>query len=186
MWQLIGPISCMGPRANQLKMELNNHMQRLRRRSGWSSQALFSGSLVSFPDSMHRHPRVAKYTCIYDMQLLAIWRIPLLAVVLHLSLALCVGRLRRFPTSPCLSRFRNDLWKEEHCVQVFSAKLVCLLDVVALRWNHRRCSVSSVHKSCAWKENEAWKRGCRLCKLITQCCYIDHSASRAHREVERV
>ena len=98
----------MGPRANQLKMELNNHMQRLRRQSDWSGQALFSGSLVSFPDSMHWHPRVAKYTYIYDMQLLVIWRIPLLAVVLHLSLALCVGQLQRLPTSPCLSRFRND------------------------------------------------------------------------------
>ena len=34
------------------------------------------------------------------MQLLAIWRIPLLAVVLNLSLALRVGLLRRLPTSP--------------------------------------------------------------------------------------
>ena len=57
---------------------------------------LFSGSLVSFPDcrdslrtrptggsgarrgptGLHRHPRVAKYACVYDVQLLAIWRIP--------------------------------------------------------------------------------------------------------------
>ena len=36
---------------------------------------------------LHR-PRVAKYTCVYDVQLLAIWRgIPLLAVALFLSLA---------------------------------------------------------------------------------------------------
>ena len=57
---------------------------------------LFSGSLVSFPDcrdslrtrptggsgarrgptGLHRHPRVAKYACVYDVQLLAIWRTP--------------------------------------------------------------------------------------------------------------
>ena len=53
------------------------------------------------PTGLHRHPRVAKYTCVYDVQLLAIWRIPLLAVVLLLSLALRVGLLRRLPTSPC-------------------------------------------------------------------------------------
>ena len=33
------------------------------------------------PTGLHRHPRFAKYTCVYDVQLLAIWRIPLLAVV---------------------------------------------------------------------------------------------------------
>ena len=55
------------------------------------------------PTGLHRHPRVAKYTCVYDVQLLAVWRIPLLAVVLLLSLALRVGLLRRLPTSPCLS-----------------------------------------------------------------------------------
>ena len=52
------------------------------------------------PTGLHRHPRVAKYTCVYDVQLLAIWRIPLLAVVLLLSLALRVGLFRRHPTSP--------------------------------------------------------------------------------------
>ena len=131
MWQLIGPISCMGPRANQQKMELNNHMQRLRRRFRWSGQALFSGSLVSFPDSMHRHPRVAKYTCIYDMQLLVIWRITLLAVVMHLSLALCVGQLQRLPTSPSFPFPKRPFGKKN--IVYFSAKLVCFLDVVALR-----------------------------------------------------
>ena len=40
------------------------------------------------PTGLHRHLRVAKYTCVYDVQLLAVWRIPLLAVVLLLSLAL--------------------------------------------------------------------------------------------------
>ena len=54
------------------------------------------------PTGLHRHPHVAKYTWAYDVQLLAIWRIPLLAVVL-LSLALRVGLLRRLSTSPCLS-----------------------------------------------------------------------------------
>ena len=38
------------------------------------------------PTGLHRHPRFAKYTCVYDVQLLAIWRIPLLAVVPLLSL----------------------------------------------------------------------------------------------------
>ena len=79
----------------------NSMYQRLCCRSGWSGQAgpLFSRSLVSFPDCTK---------CIYNMQLLVIWCIPLLAVVLLLSLALHVGLLRRLPTSPCLSRFRNN------------------------------------------------------------------------------
>ena len=76
------------------------------------------------PTGLHQHPRVAKYTCVYDVQLLAIWRIPLLAVVLLLSLALRVGLLRRLPTSPCPY---TTVWKEERCVQIFSAKLVCFL-----------------------------------------------------------
>ena len=33
------------------------------------------------PTRLHRHPRVAEFTCVYNMQLLAIWYIPLLAVV---------------------------------------------------------------------------------------------------------
>ena len=53
------------------------------------------------PTGLHRHPRFAKYTCVYDVQLLAIWRIPLLAVVPLLSLALRVGLMRRLPTSSC-------------------------------------------------------------------------------------
>ena len=64
--------------------------------------------VVGLVPRLHRHPGVAKYTCVYDVQLLAIWRIPLLAVVLLLSLALCIGLLRRLPTSPCLFCFRND------------------------------------------------------------------------------
>ena len=53
------------------------------------------------PTGLHRHPRFAKYTCVYDVQLLAIWRIPLHAVVPLLSLALRVGLMRRLPTSSC-------------------------------------------------------------------------------------
>ena len=64
--------------------------------------------VVGLVPRLHRHPGVAKYTCVYDVQLLAIWRILLLAVVLLLSLALHVGQLQRLPTSPCFSRFRND------------------------------------------------------------------------------
>ena len=40
------------------------------------------------PTRLHRHPCVAKYTCVYNVQLLAIWDILLLAVILLLSLAL--------------------------------------------------------------------------------------------------
>ena len=51
-------------------------------------------------------------TCCYVyttcMELLATWRILLLAVVVHLSVALRAGLLRRLPTRACLSRFRND------------------------------------------------------------------------------
>ena len=50
---------------------------------------------------LHQHPRFAKYACVYNLQLLAIWRIPLLAVVPLLSLALRVGLMRRLPTSSC-------------------------------------------------------------------------------------
>ena len=89
----------------------------------------------SRPDCIGTHARVAKYTCVYDEQLLAIWRNQLLAVVLLLSLALRVGLLRRLLTSPCLSRFLNDrLERRTLCTGLFSQfKLVCFLDVVALR-----------------------------------------------------
>ena len=52
---------------------------------------------------LHQHPRFAKYACVYmyNLRLLAIWRIPLLAVVPLLSLALRVGLMRRLPTSSC-------------------------------------------------------------------------------------
>ena len=45
---------------------------------------LFAGRSGAWrsPTRLHQHPRVAKFTCVYDVQLLAIWRIPLLAVVL--------------------------------------------------------------------------------------------------------
>ena len=57
---------------------------------------LFSGSLVLFPDCISTY--VLLNTHAYTTyQLLAIWRIPLLAVVLLLSLALRVGLLRRLP-----------------------------------------------------------------------------------------
>ena len=146
-------------------------MQRRCCRSSWSGQGRTTFQrVVCLVPRLHQHPSVANYTCIYDVQLLAIWHIPLLAVVLLLSLALHVGLLQRHPTSPCLSCFRNDrLDRRTLC----TAKLVCFLDVVALRWNHRHCSVSSVHKSRAWKEDEALKYGCCLFKLnllITQCC----------------
>ena len=50
------------------------------------------------PTGLHQHP---KYTCVYDVQLLAMWHIPLLAVVPLLSLALRIGLMRRLPTSSC-------------------------------------------------------------------------------------
>ena len=45
------------------------------------------------------------YTCVYDVQLLVIWRIPLLAVVLLLSLALHVGLMWRLPTASVFQAF---------------------------------------------------------------------------------
>ena len=72
--------------------------QRRRRHSGWSGLGQTTFQLVvGLIPRLHRHPRVAKYTCVYDVQLLVIWRIPLLAVVLLLSLALRVGLLQRLP-----------------------------------------------------------------------------------------
>ena len=102
---------------------------------------LFSGSLVSFPDCrnslrtrpnggsgarrgptrLHQHPYAAKYTCVYDVQLLVIWHILLLAVVPLLSLALRIGLLQRLPTSLCLSCFRKDhLERRTLCTGLFS------------------------------------------------------------------
>ena len=43
--------------------------------------------VVGLVPRLHRHPCVAKYTCVYDVQLLVIWRIRLLAVVLLQSVA---------------------------------------------------------------------------------------------------
>ena len=55
------------------------------------------------------------------MQLLAVWNIPLLAVVLLLSLALHVGLLWTLLTSPCLSHFRNNrLERRMLCTGLFS------------------------------------------------------------------
>ena len=67
--------------------------------------ALFPGGSGARCDT---HMLLNIYTCVYDMQLLAIWRVTLLAVVLLLSLALHVGLSQRLPTSPCLSRFQNN------------------------------------------------------------------------------
>ena len=79
---------------------------------------LFSGLLVSFPDCIGTHVLLNIYTCVYDVQLLAIWCIPL---VLLLSLVLHVGLLRTLPTSPCLSCFRNNrLERRMLCTGLFS------------------------------------------------------------------
>ena len=49
-------------------------LQRRRRRSGWSGlgRTTFPRVIGLIP-RLHRHPRVAKYTCVYDVQLLAIY-----------------------------------------------------------------------------------------------------------------
>ena len=79
-----------------------------------------------FDTCLHRHPPVAKYKCVYDVQLLAIWRIPLLAVVLLLMQSSTTRRpFSEIPHQPL--SFPTTVWKEERCVQVFSAKLVCFL-----------------------------------------------------------
>ena len=104
------------------------------------------------PTGLHQHPHVAKNTlCVYDVQLLPLWRIPLLAVVLLLSLALRIGLLQRLPTSPCLSRFRNDCFERRMlCTGLFSQ--VGLL-LGARRWLHydetTDTVLSALHKSCA-------------------------------------
>ena len=46
----------------------------------WPGGHSLRGIIHSSDTVLQHHPRVAKYTCVYDMQLLAIWRIPLLAV----------------------------------------------------------------------------------------------------------
>ena len=85
---------------------LRKHDQRQCRRSGWSGQGQTTfQQVVGLVPRLHRHPlthvllNTHVYT-LYNVQLLAIWRIPQLAVVLLLSLALHVGPLRRLPTSP--------------------------------------------------------------------------------------
>ena len=59
-------------------------MQRRCCRSSWSGlgRTTFQRVVCLVP-RLHQHPSVANYTCIYDVQLLAIWHIPLLAVVLR-------------------------------------------------------------------------------------------------------
>ena len=101
--------------------------QRQCRWSSWSGLGRTTFQrVIGLVFRLHQHPGVAKYTCVYDVQLLAIWRILLLAVVLLLSVALRVAPA--FPVS------KTTVWKEERCVQVFLAKLVWFLDVVALQW----------------------------------------------------
>ena len=76
---------------------------------------LFSGLLVSFPDCISTHVLLYTQSCVYVVQLLEIWRIPLLAVVLLLSLALHVGLLRRLPTSPSFP-FPKQLFGKKNIV----------------------------------------------------------------------
>ena len=56
---------------------------------------------VARPDCIGTHVLLNTHAAVYIVQLLAIWRIPLLAVVPLLSLALRVGLMRRLPTSSC-------------------------------------------------------------------------------------
>ena len=60
--------------------------QRRHHRSGWSGlgQTTFQW-VVGLVPRLHWYPRVAKYTCVYIVQLVVMWCI-LLAVVLLLSL----------------------------------------------------------------------------------------------------
>ena len=46
-------------------------------KSQWPGGHSLRGVIHSSDTVLHRHPRVAKYTCVYDVQLLAIWHIPL-------------------------------------------------------------------------------------------------------------
>ena len=99
--------------------------QPLQRRCWWSGLSDLGRTtfqwVIGLVPRLYRHPHVAKYTCVYDMQLLAVWHIPPLAVVLLLSLALHVGLLQTLLTSPCLSRFRNNLLEKRMlCTGLFS------------------------------------------------------------------
>ena len=84
---------------------------------------LFRELLVSFPDCIGTHMLLNTQSCIYDMQLLVIWRIPLFAVVLLLSLALHVGLLRRLPTSPSLCFRNNRLERRTLCTGLFNFEM---------------------------------------------------------------
>ena len=76
------------------------------RRFSYKSFPLFCEQIMqkpgaARPDCIGTHVLLNTHAYIYDVQLLAIWRILLLAVVSLLSLALRVGLMRRLPTSSC-------------------------------------------------------------------------------------
>ena len=54
----------------KLAFAVRVHVSRNRSRSFTGGPGARRG-----PTGLHRRPRVAKYTCVYDVQLLAIWRI---------------------------------------------------------------------------------------------------------------
>ena len=68
-----------------------------------SCQQIMQEPGAARPDCIGTHVLLNTHACVYDVQLLAIWRIPLLAVVPLLSLALRVGLMRRLPTMQLLS-----------------------------------------------------------------------------------
>ena len=86
------------------------HTSQRRRQSGlgWTTFQ----RVVGLVPRLHWHPGVARYTCVYDVELLAIWHIPLVAVVLLLSLGLHVGLLLRLPTSPSFPFLKQPFGKK--------------------------------------------------------------------------
>ena len=99
-----------------------------------------SGSLVSFldcrnsqrtrpagssgaqcsPTGLHRHPCVAKYTCVYDVE--AASNMAYSAACsssASQSSPTRIGLLWRLPPAPVFPVSEMTVWKKEHCVQVF-------------------------------------------------------------------
>ena len=78
------------------------------------------------PTGLHRHPRVAKYTCVYDVEAASDMAYSAAcSSSASQSSPTRIGLLWRLPTSPCLSCFRNDrLDKRTLCTGLLKLKLL--------------------------------------------------------------
>ena len=62
---------------NRVTKALSQRRRRWSGQSGLGRTTFQRVNVVGLIPRLHRHPRVAKYACVYDVQLLAIWRIRL-------------------------------------------------------------------------------------------------------------